>query len=429
MTTLIPKFDLKNGTATPDGAINRPINEKIEEIVSVKDFGAKGDGTTDDTTAFINALAASTSVYVPVGIYKITDALEIPVDTKLYGTNRQATTLTHAFNGDMINMLAGASLVGLTINGDGANYTGQGVTCLEDNGRQVIQDCTIYNFAAACIYFESLAGSQSVTSNVIAYQLNGTSGSDKYAIVIQDTGSQVVGAVPRVFTQIESAGFCSFFFGSTNDVFVTSSFIADLKYTINSIGVFISNCRIANQTALTVNGAVHVISGCDIAPQITLGDTVGGLKANTLTITGNTYNSPPIIDNFGVANIIEQSPQAYTCTLTSSGTAPVLGNGTIAAVYTRLGGSTYVSISFTMGSTTNLGSGELIFSLPYKARDTEHNGVVKMRIGTTYYSGMCYTSYGLTTLVLVRDTTGAITYNSPGSFTTGDIINIALTYN
>lgn len=429
MTTLIPKIDLKNGGSTPAGAINRPINEKIQEIVSVKDFGAKGDGTTDDTAAFTAALAASTSVYAPVGTYKITAALEIPVNTKLYGTNRQATTLVHTFNGDMINMLAGASLVGLTVNGNGATYSGQGITCKSTNGRQIIQDCTIYNFDAACIYFESLAGSQSVTSNVITYQLNGTSGSDKYAIVIQDTGAQVVAAVPRVFTQIESAGYCSFFFGSTNDVFVTSSFIADLKYTVNSVGVFISNCRIANQTALTVNGAVHIISGCDIAPQITLGNTVGGAKANTLTITGNTYNTPPIIDNFGVANIIEQSPQSYTCTLSSAGTAPVLGNGTIEAAYSRIGGSTYVTISFTLGSTTTLGTGQLIFSLPYPAQNTQHVGLVKMKIGSTFYTGVGYTSYNSTSFSLVRDTTGSITYNSPGSFAAGDTINIALTYN
>jgi polygalacturonase len=77
MTTLIPKVDLKNGNATPTGAVNRPINEKLSETVSVYDFGAVGDGVTDDTTAFNNAWAASNpkAVLVPVDSYKITGTI------------------------------------------------------------------------------------------------------------------------------------------------------------------------------------------------------------------------------------------------------------------------------------------------------------------------------------------------------------------
>ena len=52
MTTLIPKFDFKDGGSTPVGAINRPINEKLAEIISVADFGADPTGVTDTSTAF-----------------------------------------------------------------------------------------------------------------------------------------------------------------------------------------------------------------------------------------------------------------------------------------------------------------------------------------------------------------------------------------
>ncbi|MBQ9358057.1 MAG: hypothetical protein IJT95_00745, partial [Abditibacteriota bacterium] len=63
--------------------------------VNVKDFGAKGDGVTDDTAAFKAAFAALTPetdtfrpgkiIIVPVGRYLITDTLEMPVRSTLKG--------------------------------------------------------------------------------------------------------------------------------------------------------------------------------------------------------------------------------------------------------------------------------------------------------------------------------------------------------
>ena len=48
-------------------------------VFNVKDFGALGDGTTDDTAAFQRALqkAGGKTVLIPPGRYVITDILEI----------------------------------------------------------------------------------------------------------------------------------------------------------------------------------------------------------------------------------------------------------------------------------------------------------------------------------------------------------------
>ena len=81
MPTLIPKFDLMNGGSTPTGAINRSIQNKLSDYISVKDFGAVGDGTTDDTTAIQNAInslsSTGGSVYFPTGQYLISTTLTV----------------------------------------------------------------------------------------------------------------------------------------------------------------------------------------------------------------------------------------------------------------------------------------------------------------------------------------------------------------
>jgi len=47
------------------------VEDKLAQTVSVKDFGAVGDGATNDTAAFVLALDASDSVYVPEGTYLV----------------------------------------------------------------------------------------------------------------------------------------------------------------------------------------------------------------------------------------------------------------------------------------------------------------------------------------------------------------------
>lgn len=58
-------------------SINRTAQQKMAEIPSVKDFGATGDGVTNDAPAFAAAWAATSpqAVYVPAGSYAITGSV------------------------------------------------------------------------------------------------------------------------------------------------------------------------------------------------------------------------------------------------------------------------------------------------------------------------------------------------------------------
>jgi hypothetical protein len=66
-------------TYTPEGgnAVATTVEAKLRESISVKDFGAKGDGTTDDTTAIQNAINHASNygiqtILFPEGHYKYT---------------------------------------------------------------------------------------------------------------------------------------------------------------------------------------------------------------------------------------------------------------------------------------------------------------------------------------------------------------------
>lgn len=61
--------------ATGTGAVTRSLGAKLRDVVSVKDFGAALDGTTDDTAAWTAALATGKDILFPAGTSKITDKL------------------------------------------------------------------------------------------------------------------------------------------------------------------------------------------------------------------------------------------------------------------------------------------------------------------------------------------------------------------
>lgn len=58
---------LQSGT----GAVATTVQTKLRETVSVKDFGAVGDGVTDDTAAIQAALNASNHIFFPAGTYNL----------------------------------------------------------------------------------------------------------------------------------------------------------------------------------------------------------------------------------------------------------------------------------------------------------------------------------------------------------------------
>jgi hypothetical protein len=73
--------------ATLEGGRSNPVPaslSSVAEVVSAKVYGAKGDGLQNDTAALQAALRSNSShVYVPSGVYRITETLRIPSNKRL----------------------------------------------------------------------------------------------------------------------------------------------------------------------------------------------------------------------------------------------------------------------------------------------------------------------------------------------------------
>jgi hypothetical protein len=128
-----------------DNAEARPLLEKICEEFSVKDYGAKGDGVTDDSAAFSAAWAAMIatktlygleryvhiSIVIPPGKYYIGSSINwtdcAAYNLSIYGYG--AVIIGDVAGGNIIDMIGvlGAHIMGLTITSGATNVAKTGL--------------------------------------------------------------------------------------------------------------------------------------------------------------------------------------------------------------------------------------------------------------------------------------------------------------
>lgn len=140
---------LEGSVAAPDftaigtGAVTRTSTDKLGDLVSVKDFGAVGDGLADDTLAFQKALTAHDTVFVPNGHYLITNTIVIGDRQALIGAGQNAVITCQSNSFTAIELPAGyARLDNLRIEGglNGLLLNGRTGPCVQNN----ITDLTIW---------------------------------------------------------------------------------------------------------------------------------------------------------------------------------------------------------------------------------------------------------------------------------------------
>jgi len=153
------------------------------------------------------------------------------------------------------------------------------------------------------------------------------------------------------------------------------------------------------------------------APEIVQG-TASGTPAEP-TIPGDNYEElalitlPPSTSNITNAMITDRRRKAYTTqggrlwtpytpAWTTTGTAATLGNGTLTGRYMKLGRQVTFGVFLTFGSSTNGGTGNYAFSLPFAAAAVFEqwvNAKIFSVSATDNWLGMGYIAAGSSTVV------------------------------
>jgi hypothetical protein len=87
--------------------VARTVDSKLKDTVSVKDFGAVGDGVADDAAAVQAAVNTGKAVFLPKGNYKLLSPITLAtIGQRFFGETSQESYLTGGLNHDLLRIAA-----------------------------------------------------------------------------------------------------------------------------------------------------------------------------------------------------------------------------------------------------------------------------------------------------------------------------------
>ena len=167
--------------------------------------------------------------------------------------------------------------------------------------------------------------------------------------------------------------------------------------TVAGVKTFTSTVQLSQGTATnsaltaSVTGDTQARFNTRLDGQLEWGP--GGVTARDVNLYRGGVDLLKTDDDFQAANFTPAGWITYTPTWTSSGTAPVIGNGTLSGRYSISGNTVNLVINLIAGSTTTFGTGGQSFSLPIQAANQTVSYVGHAHLlDTTRWGGQCIVS-------------------------------------
>lgn len=185
--------------------------------------------------------------------------------------------------------------------------------------------------------------------------------------------------------------------------------------------------------AVTVNISSSVFAGNQVgAVALTFG---AGTSGHLFDESNSLQVGATITDSSTSSNIVDARDvpfQTYTPSWTSSGTAPVLGNGTLTGRFVKRGSMVTASFRLIAGSTTTFGTGTYFFSLPFiPSTSLPQMGTALISdTGTAFFVGAVQTMSDGTARcqVTAHSATAQIGPTSPMTWANTDELRCTITY-
>jgi hypothetical protein len=349
--------DLVTYSPAGSGAVNTTVEAKLRQYVSVKDFGAVGDGVTDDTAAIQAAIdygvLQSNVVFMPSGNYLVTDTLDIPMYTQIkgehhhqnsvsYGVQPKGTKITFApttaktlFQASGPKLLGGFYrssylIEGLYLSGNSTDASGNSVYALDIDSitYSSFRDLAIDGFRTGIRVYASINNRFEHVHIANAYIQNvlydgGTSTTDvwdqctfHYAPIGLNFSGVTIGCR---FTECLFEGLEDYGVNIAKESFghmFSNCYAEDVPSTANANGAMF---RVGHDgTTLTVSNALTVIGGyyggrnagaigsfvdADFASSIMIANPLATRYTNGIKTSANTYIDSVIVSGMQVTSI------------------------------------------------------------------------------------------------------------------------------
>lgn len=331
------------------------------------------------------------------GHFRITAPLVISGNYLTIEWDSNNAVMKKFFNGDLFQVSGGeVELVRCGIDGNGATYTGAAIRLMASNANSFrMLNPRIVETADSPVLIEADAGSLMKLYGGLLQPHNASASSVPAVKCLgTDTGPKarkMIGISTGGAPIADCSGAETFLINACDGSYITSN--ASSKKIIAT-----GNRMGTGGINVAIYGIDHAFVGNIVASSLEL---MAG--ATNCTVRSNTTAGGFVecIDGSGnTTNKVSLHEQTYTPAWTATGTAPAIGNGTIAGYYSRQDKMVEVHVVVVMGSTTTFGTGTYSFSLPYQsvANHQTHGSAYALDSGGTgHYSGVAKVGVSATT--------------------------------